>query len=277
MLVIGGLGLYGLRDVSLGLMEEIKTADIVFLEEYTSITPDFSKSVFEKITGKTLRSLSRKDLENGITEEILEASQKLKVVFLTFGNPLIATTHAYLVAEAYKRGIEVKIIPAPSVIDAILCSTGLHIYKFGRVATLVYPQKEFNFYPYTSYRVIGDNLDRGLHTLLLLDIKAEENKYMSIPEAAELLMMLEEKFREGVISPDTIIIAVSRALTPTEEVFVGKISEAISLKKTAPPHSIVIPGILHDTEIDFLQYKLRMSREVFIEWNKSVGKRLRSI
>ena len=266
-----------MRDVSLGLLDELKKADQVFIEEYTSITPEFSKSGLERIIGKPVHPLMRKDLENGLLGQILEESRTRNIVLLTFGNPLVATTHSYIVLEAYRRGVEVKLYPAPSVFDAIICSTGLHVYKFGRIATLVYPHEETKFYPYSTYKVIGDNLVRGLHTLLLLDIRVEENRYMSIPEAAEVLLRLEEIFHEGIISPDMLLIGVSRAMTPTEEIFVGSIQSALKVEKSPPPHSIVVPGLFHDTEIDFLQYKLRVRREVFEEWNRSVAKKLQGI
>ncbi|MEZ0345934.1 MAG: diphthine synthase [Infirmifilum sp.] len=276
MFIIGGLGLYGLRDVSVGLLSELKTVDQVFIEEYTSLAPDFSKSEFEKMIGKPVVTLRRKDLENGVLGRILEESRDKKIALLTYGNPLVATTHSYIISEAYRRGIQVKIYPAPSVFDGVICSTGLHVYKFGPIATLVYPEEKLKFYPYSTYKIIGENMKRGLHTLLLLDIKTEENKFMSIPEAAEVLLRLEEVFQEKIISSETLIIGVSRALSPTEEIFVGSITSALGIQKSPPPHSIVIPGLLHDTEIDFLEYKLHLDRRVLVAWNRYVEKKLQN-
>lgn len=276
MLIVGGIGLWGLRDVSTGLVEALRSSDYIFLEEYTSITPGFSKTELEKVVGRRINPLKRIDLEGSRLKEILELAKEHRVAILTHGNPFVATTHAYIVSEAYRLGIPVEIYPAPSVIDAILCSTGLHVYKFGRIATLVYPDEKAGFFPYTTYRVLGDNLSRGLHTLLLLDLRVEEGLFMSIPEAASLLLRLEDKFRENIVEPAMLVIGVSRALSPEEEIFIGTLEEATTLEKTSPPHSLVIPGVLHDTEIDFLHYKTGVRKEVLISWSDYVKRRLRS-
>jgi len=276
MLIVGGIGIWGLRDISLGLVEALKTAELVFLEEYTSITPGFSKRVLEDVIGKKVESLTRRDLENGRLREILELARTSKVAILTYGNPFFATTHTYIVSEAYRHGVPVEIYPAPSVFDAILCSTGLHVYKFGRIATLVFPDERVGYFPYTTYKVLGDNLARGLHTLLLLEMRAEDGVFMSIPDAATVLLRLEERFRERVVEPNMLVIGVSRALSPDEEIFIGSLEEATKLEKSPPPHSLIIPGVLHYTEIDFLHYRLGVKREVLTGWSESVKRRLQS-
>lgn len=275
-LILGGTGLYALRDISLGLLEELRRADEVYIEEYTSVVPGFHREKLEELVGKNVNVLSREDVEGERLLRLLESARKKDVVLLAHGNPFIATTHSSIVTEALRRGVEVRVYPAPSVIDAVVASTGLHIYKFGRVATLTFPDEKLKFYPYTTYKVVGDNITRGLHTLLLLDLRTEEERAMTISEAALTLLRLEEVFKEGVIEPDMLVLGVSRALSPTEEIFLGTLREAVKVPDSPPPHSLVVPGLLHYTEIDFLCTKFGFEREVLEQWNKRVERRLQS-
>jgi len=58
-----GLGLNDEMGVSLRGMEEIKRADSVFIELYTSLMPDFSLSNLENMSGKKITVVSRKNIE----------------------------------------------------------------------------------------------------------------------------------------------------------------------------------------------------------------------
>lgn len=277
MLVIAGLGLYGLRDLSLGILEIAQEADWIYLERYTSLAPGFSVESLEKLLGKQVENVTRQDLENLSGRKLLEKARENTVLLLTFGHPLVATTHASLVTEARKAGIPVKVLPAPSVLDGIICSTGLHIYKFGRTVTLVFPDRERKTYPYTTYAVLRDNLARGLHTLMLLDIRQEEGVFMDIPTAATLLLELEEVFREHVLSKNTLAIGVARATAPDEIVKIGDLHELTEMNFGAPPHSLIIPGLLHDSEIEFLSSVHGASVEVMVKWNENVKKKFKNI
>ncbi|MEM0376562.1 MAG: diphthine synthase [Thermofilum sp.] len=276
MLVIAGIGLYGLRDLPLGVIEIARGADRIYLEQYTSLAPGFSLEALEELFGKHVEEVARQDLEEQSGRELLEQARKSTVLLLTFGHPLIATTHTSLVVEARKAGIPVKILPAPSVFDGVICSTGLHVYRFGRPVTLVFPERGRKIYPYTTYAVIRDNLRRGLHTLLLLEIRRQEGVYMDVATAAALLLELEEVFHEHVISEDTLAIGVARATAPDEVVKVGELRELAGEDFGPPPHSVVIPGVLHDSEIEFLSSVHGAPVEVMINWNKHVKKRLES-
>ena len=52
-LVFIGLGLYDEKDISLRGLEELKEADAVFAEFYTSLMPGFSIQKLEEMIGKT--------------------------------------------------------------------------------------------------------------------------------------------------------------------------------------------------------------------------------
>ena len=104
-LVFIGLGLNDEKGISLAGLEEAKTADHVFIELYTSLLPDFSLASLEKLVGKSVQTLSRRDLEEENGKRVLNAAQNGKAVFLVPGDPFIATTHVTLRIEAAKRKV----------------------------------------------------------------------------------------------------------------------------------------------------------------------------
>jgi diphthine synthase len=169
-LVFVGLGLNDEKGICIKGLEETKAADNVFMELYTSFMPDFSLQRFETLCGKKIQLVSRYDLEeeNGVV--ILEAARNGKAVFLVPGDPFIATTHVTLRVDAEKRGIKTRIIHGTSIISAIVSLSGLHNYKFGKTVTIPFPEN----FSETPYNVIAQNKSLSLHTLCLLDLKANE-------------------------------------------------------------------------------------------------------
>ncbi len=276
MLVVGGLGLYGLRDVSEGLSRYLREAEEVFLEPYTSVLPGFTLEEFERRYGKRPRLLERRDLEEGGGEVVLRAAGGALTVFLTIGNPLVATTHSYLIVEARKRGIETVLLPAPSVIDGVILETGIHVYKIGGVATLVFPEPEYGYYPVSTYEVACKNLERGVHTLLLLDLKVEKGVYMSLSDAAAVLIELEERIGRGVFRDDTLLIGVARAASPDAAVYVERLRGMLDVEPGPPPHTLVVPGLLHESEIEYLSSRWGVEKEVLYSWNSVVKTRYMS-
>ncbi len=276
MLVIGGLGLYGLRDITVGLSRYIREADTVFLEPYTSVLPGFTLEEFAETYGKRPRLLRRADLEEGGGEIVLEAASRGLTVFLTIGNPLVATTHSYLIVEARRRGIETVLLPAPSVIDGVILETGLHVYKIGGVATLVFPEPEYGYYPLSTYDIARENLVRGLHTILLLDLKVEEGVYMSLSDAAMVLGELERIVKGGVFEEDTLLIGVERASSPDATVHVKSLRDMMRVEVGPPPYTVVVPGLLHESEIEYLSSRWGVEKEVLLSWNSVVKTRFTS-
>ena len=196
-LVFVGLGLNDEKGISIKGLEETKTADNVFIELYTSLMPDFNLQSFETLCGKKVHVVSRRELEeeNGII--ILEAAKKGKAVFLVPGDPFIATTHVTLRIDAEKHGIKTRIIHGASIISAIISLSGLHNYKFGKTVTVPFPEN----FSETPYNVIVQNKKFGLHTLCLLDLKANEKQFLSINQAIAMLLEVEQKNKKGVITP----------------------------------------------------------------------------
>jgi len=276
MLVVAGLGLYGTRDIPLGVLELLREADVIYLESYTSLAPSLNKEALEKLCGREVKEVKREDLEERSARELLAEAAERVVVLLTVGNPLLATTHTAIILEAKKRGIPFLIIPSASVIDGVICATGLHIYRFGRVVTLAFPDEERGFFPYSTYFAVKSNMSRGLHTLVLLDIRVEEGRYMDPRCAAQLLLKLESMLSEDVLGENTLVIVVARATAPDQYVKVCTLGEAAQKDFGQPPFSMVIPGLLHATEIEYLHHVHSAPLEVMLRWNMHVKKRFSS-
>ena len=247
--VFVGLGLHDDLGISLRGLEEVKSADEVFIELYTSFMPEFSIKRFEGFSGKRLRVVSRKELEEEDGETVLRAAEKGKVVLLVPGDPLIATTHVALRMNAEKRGIKTRVVHGASVLSAVIGLSGLHNYKFGKSVTIPFPSGAVSE---TPYDVIAQNRRLGLHTLCLLDVRAEEKRYMKVREGLDLLLKVEEKRKEGIVTFDTFAVGVARAGSSTPTVKAGFVRELLSYDFGMPPHSIVFPGRLHFMEVEAL-------------------------
>ena len=142
-LVFVGLGLYDEEDVSLRGLEEIKEANAVFAEFYTSLMPGLSIKKLEELLGKRVSVVSRHTLEEEDGKPILQEAKKGKVAFLVPGDPLIATTHVDLRIRAEKQGIKTRVIHGASIVSAVIGLSGLQNYKYGRSVTIPFPEKGF--------------------------------------------------------------------------------------------------------------------------------------
>jgi diphthine synthase len=247
-LVFIGLGLNDEKGITIKGLEETKTADQIFIELYTSLMPDFSLQRFESLCGKKIQVVSRQTLEEENGKVILEAAEKGKAVFLVPGDPFIATTHITLRIEAEKHGIKTRIIHGTSIMSAIVSLSGLHIYKFGKTVTVPFPEN----FSETPYNVIVQNKKVGLHTLCLLDLKANENLFLSINQTIKMLREVEEKKKLDIITPDTIAVGIARAGGNNPILKADFIKDLANYDFGQPPFSLIFPGDLHFMEVDSL-------------------------
>jgi diphthine synthase len=261
--VFVGLGLYNEKSISLQGLKEVKKADEVFIELYTSLMPGFSIERFENLCGKKLRLISRRELEEENGQTILEAATEGKAVLLVPGDPLIATTHIALRIQAEKMGIKTRVVHGVSIISAAVGLSGLHNYKFGRTVTISFPQDD-NI-PKTPYKVIKQNKQVGLHTLCLLDIQVEKSRFMTIKEAIEILKKLEEKIGNGVITSRTLVVGIARAGAANLEVKAGTITQLENYDFGKPPHTLIFPAKLHFMEAEALKILAKAPKEILEE------------
>jgi len=176
MLTFVGLGLYGEKDITLKGLEAIRDADVVYAELYT--TPSGGKRVekMEEAYGKLIAVLERRGVEEKAEKGILKLAKHQKVVLLCGGDAMIATTHVDLQLRAIDMGIETRIIHAPSISSAVAGLCGLQSYKFGKSATIAPPYGKKGIISAVPYDTIKANKERGLHTLLYLDVSMRINE-----------------------------------------------------------------------------------------------------
>ncbi|MEN6554178.1 MAG: diphthine synthase [Methanobacterium sp.] len=248
MLYFIGLGLYDEKDISLKGIEALRKADVVYAEFYTANLFGTTLDALKFMIGKDIIVLKRSEVEE--ENIILESAKDKNVGFLTAGDPLIATTHTDLMIEAKKRNIETTVIHASSILSAAPGLAGLQAYKFGKVTTVPFPDK--NFFPHSPYTAIKANIEFNAHTLVLLDIRADENRYMTVNEGLEYLLKVEEERKEGAITEDTIAVGIARAGSDKPFVRADKIKNLIKEDFGGPLHCMIIPGDLHFMEAEYL-------------------------
>ena len=248
-LVFIGLGLFDEKDISVKGLEEIKSSEKIFAEFYTSKLVGSDISKLEKLFAKKITILNREETEKG--DLILESAEKQKTAFITAGDSMTATTHVDLRIRAIKKGIQTKVIHSSSIVTAVSGLLGLQNYKFGRTTTLAYPEK--NYFPTSPYDIISKNKKIGLHTLVLLDIQQDKNRYMTANQGLELLLKMEEKEKKAIIKSDTIACVISNAGSDKCIVRSDTIKNLINTDFGSGLHSIVIPGPLHFMEIEALE------------------------
>ncbi|WXG41195.1 MAG: diphthine synthase [Candidatus Freyarchaeum deiterrae] len=248
-LVFVGLGLWDECDLTLRGLEEARKAEKIYAEFYTSIMGGLNLKHLEKLIGKSILVLSRKDVEENPHESILREALESDVVFLVPGDPLISTTHVDLRLRALEMGIDSKIIHAPSIISAAPSICGLANYKFGMSVSIPFP--EASYFPESPYSVVRKNWFRGLHTLVFLDIKADASRYMTINEGLEFLIHFDSKKRRQILR-DTVLVGVARAGSPEPVVHAGFIDDLNSFDFGPPPHILIVAGKLHFKEAEAL-------------------------
>jgi len=247
-LVFVGLGLNDEKGISVNGLEEAKTAGNIFLELYTSLLPEFSLERLQTLVGRKIQLLSRRSLEEENGKVILEAAERGKAVFLVPGDPFIATTHVTLRIEAVKRNIVTRIVHGTSIMSAIVSLCGLHNYKFGKTVTVPF-QENFSE---TPYNVIAQNRKLGLHTLCLLDLKAEEERFLTVKQALLMLKNIEEKKKLKIASDDAIAIGVARAGSKTPSLKADFVNDLMRFDFGEPPMTLIFPGQLHFMEAEAL-------------------------
>ena len=246
MLTIIGLGLGGPNSITMDGVIALSLSEHIFYETYTSpIHPDTLEWVKIK-SQKEPVYLSRSQVEE--PEELISLAKKTNVSLLIVGDALSATTHVSLLLECKKKNIECQVIHNASVLTAVAGILGLQHYNFGPVATLVLP--EGNYRPLSPIDKIKTNMENGNHSLVLLDIKADqpdkEPVYMTATQAAEQMI-------EAGIPNDTKVAVAARVGREDQELWYGKLKYLANKDFGKEPHSIIVPSRLHFTEKEFLE------------------------
>jgi len=178
-----------------------------------------------------------------------------------------ATTHTDLVLRARELGIATKIVPNASIMSAI-GSTGLQLYNFGQTVSMVFFTETWK--PSSFYDRVKENVQIGLHTLVLLDIKVKEQslenmakgrkifeppRYMTVAQCARQMLETEEERKELVYGPESLAIGAARVGGPDQKLVVGTLRELTQVDMGRPLHCLVLIGRrTHDMEKDFIRH-----------------------
>jgi len=270
MLYFIGLGLGDAKDITVKGLEVVKCAKKVFLEHYTSIL-SCGKTDLEEFYGRNDLILADRDLVESGADKILEDAKDDTVAFLVVGDPFGATTHADLMIRARELGIKTKTIHNASIMNAIGCC-GLQLYSFGETVSIPFWTEDWQ--PDSFFDKIQTNLERGFHTLCLLDIKVAERsienmmkdrkifeppRFMTVAQASDqLLKIIQKKGDKAKINEDSIAIGVARIGHDDQTMVAASLKDLLNMDFGSPLHSLVIPGqlqILEQDAVNFLKLK----------------------
>lgn len=239
-----GLGL-GSKGITVEGVEELKDADVVYLEYYTTPHEHRLLNELASATGKQAVVVDREFVESGA--KILTDAALKKVALAVLGDPMIATTHAELRTRAIKQGIETKVVHSATIAAAAASASGLHSYKFSRTVTVT---RESVGKLSQAYHMLHENLLEGAHTLLLLEYDTASGQEVTPGEAFAGLSQAESNFKRGVVKDDTFAVVLSRVGRPDASLSAGTVRELTSKAYGDAPHCVVIPGRLHFTEVE---------------------------
>lgn len=234
-----GLGLHDASDVTVKGLERIRACDAVYAEFYTAVLAGTDHDALVEFLGVPVEVLPRAGVEAGGRDLVAEAARS-DVALLTAGDPLTATTHTELVLRARAAGVDVHIVHAPSIYSAAPGLLGLQHYKFGRTTTLVRPEEGWS--PTSPFDAVAANHAAGLHTLVLLDIKAEEAYFMTANEGLALLCDLAARTGHAWFGRDSQVGVVARAGGDDGIAVTGTVAALADADFGAPLHTIVVPG-----------------------------------
>ena len=246
MLNLIGIGLGDIRDITLRAEKLLKESDKIYLESYTSFYGS-SKEEIESFLGKEIIIAPRNTIEDN--KELIEEAKKMNVSIMIIGDVFAATTHVELYQRAIDEDIKVNIIHNASIMTAVGI-VGLELYKYGKTTSI--PFKEENYFPTTPYDVIFNNKKMGLHTLILLDLRPLEKRFMPVNDALKLLLEMEDIKKNNLINNDTKVIGCARLGRDDFKIKYGKIKDIIKEDFGFAPHCIIIPGKLHFIEEEML-------------------------
>ena len=249
-LVFVGLGLWNEKGISLRGLEEARKADLIYIDSYTSYFEPKTVEKLSKLIGKMVKPLSRHDLEEGVEDMVIEKAKDQDIVILVSGDPMIATTHVDLRLRATQLGIKTKLIHGTSVQTAAFSLVGLMNYKSGQSVTIPFPEGEY--WSVTPYDVIAENIARGLHTLVYLDIKSNEKGYMTIKDAIHILIEIEKQKKQKIITPDRLVVGLERLGSSSSKAIAFRINQVENIQFGPIPHIMIIPGQLHFIEAEAL-------------------------
>ena len=244
-----GLGLSDERGLSERAWEALRAADAVFLEEYTAVAPPGTVARIAGRLGRPVTVLDRAALES--EKPILDTLARVpRVALLVVGDPFAATTHVALRVAVETAGHTWRYFPNASVLVAAAGFLGLQQYRFGRTVSL--PFAEPGFDPRSPLEQIASNRAIGLHSLVLLDLRPSDGRFLTGTEALGRLRSLDP---DGTTLPTgTWVAVVARVGREDPAAWYGPMETLAGLDFGPPMHVVVVPAAeLHFEETAALE------------------------
>lgn len=242
-LFIIGMGLCDEGDLPARAYDILRGCGKVFAEGYTNLMREGTLKRLEGKIGRKIELLPREKVEG--EKEILQAAGGEDVALLVPGDPMTATTHYSLVASAKSIGIEARIIHASSIFTAAAGECGLQIYKFGKTVTITYWRE--NFRPTSFIDGILENMEKGSHTLCLLDIDPKKGP-MKVSEALKTVLAAQIEGGKVAFGEGTKIFAIWHVGWPDMALWAGTVGEWKDEYDRPGPAALVMPGKMHFAE-----------------------------
>ncbi|HEV8049028.1 MAG TPA: diphthine synthase [Thermoplasmata archaeon] len=232
-----GAGLGDERDLSRRAIDVLRSADRVFAEEYTSLLAEGTLDRIEAEIGRPVERLTRVELE--AESAVLTALASVdRVALLVTGDPFVATTHVQIRLAAEGAGHRWQYLPGPSILTAAASLLGLMHYRFGRVVSLPFADPGFD--PVSPFESVGRNRAAGAHTLLLLDLRASEGRYLT---ASEALARFEGAAAGAArVDAETEFGVVARVGRADSSAWWGTKATLAGVEFGPPLHTVVVPA-----------------------------------
>jgi diphthine synthase len=253
MLWFVGTGINGYLGLSIAALDVLKKCDIVYVERFTSALSGDDLRGLNSIVEMDAKLVQRWFVEDG--REILEAARTKDVALVTYGDPLIATTHSELRSRAAKNSIGTAVLHAASGIGSIIGEAGLHVYKFGRIVTMMSELQS----ALSVYNTIFENLLAGSHTLVLTEYSHHNNNdeskepfFLDPSSVCKMLLDVEQDQKHKIFSDDTFVVVASRVGMQDQKIISGKVKSLMGRDFGNGPHSVIVTGALHFTETEAL-------------------------
>jgi diphthine synthase len=236
-LVFVGAGLGDERDLPPRSLEALRECARLFAEEYTSELATGTLGRLETILGRPIERIGRAELEAERT--VLDAlAVASKVALLVAGDPFVATTHVHLRVAAEKAGHRWRYLPGPSVLTAAVSLLGLMHYRFGRVVSLPFADPGFD--PVSPFEAIGRNRAADSHTLVLLDLRPTERRYLGAADA--LARFDAERSAVARVDASTEFGVVARVGRPDAAAWWGSRTALAGTEFGSPLHALIVPA-----------------------------------
>lgn len=250
MLWFVGTGIDGYRGLSVAALDVLRKCQVIYIERFTSAVSEGDIKGLNSLLEVNIQPVQRWFVEDG--RDIIESARTKNVALVTYGDPLIATTHCELRSRAARNSVKTAVLHSASGIASTIGESGLHVYKFGRMVTMM---SELHS-AITVYNTVFQNLLTGNHTVILTEYsyndESKEPFFLNPSSVFNMLLDAERTHKHQIFSDDTFVVVASRVGMHDQKIISGKVGSVRQLEFGIGPHSVIITGALHFTEIQAL-------------------------